>query len=152
MNQLSYIREICLNETFNTKEEVFEKIAEIAEAHLLTSSKQSIIDGLKNREKVATTGFLDGFAIPHTKAEGITEASAIILTLTEGIEWDSMDGKPTRFIISLLTPESEASTTHLALLSSISRILIHQDVRDNLLHAKAEDEIVNELNRAHVNL
>jgi len=52
-----------------------------------------------------------------------------------------MDDLPVKFIISLLIPEDEAGTTHLTLLSTISRALVHEDMRKKLLGATEVDEI-----------
>jgi fructose PTS system EIIA component len=151
MIEIYNLDNILVNQTLSSQKEVFEKIAEIAVASEISNSKQAIVDGLFSRETQGTTGFLDGFAIPHTKSGTVQKPGAIIITLNEGIEWDSMDGKPVTFLIALLIPESEAGTTHLSLLSSISRMLIHQEVRDQLLKASKPDEILEELNNALVN-
>jgi fructose PTS system EIIA component len=138
--QPNYIR---VNEILGSQREVFGRIAELAVEQGLALSTQPVVDGLTAREQEGTTGFMDGFAIPHTKSAAIGKPGVIILTAVEGVEWESMDGKPVTFIISLLIPESEAGTTHLTLLSHISRILIHTDVRTKLLNAGTPDEILN---------
>lgn len=148
MNEMLNIQNIKINENLNNQHEVFERIAEIAVENNLSSSKQLVIDGLSAREEQGTTGFMEGFAIPHTKTAAIKEAGIVIITLSEGIEWESLDGQPARFIISLLIPESEGGTTHLSLLSSISRMLMHSEVRESLLNASNEEEILKELNHA----
>ncbi|PGN53180.1 PTS fructose transporter subunit IIA [Priestia megaterium] len=148
MNKILKIQNIKINENLSNQQEVFERIAEVAVENNFSSSKQLVIDGLSAREKQGTTGFMEGFAIPHTKAAAIKEAGIVIITLSEGIDWDSLDGQPARFIISLLIPESEGGTTHLSLLSSISRMLMHSEVRDSLLNASNQEEVLKELNQA----
>lgn len=132
---------------FSTQDEVFQEIASLAVSQGIATDGQAVIDGLIARENQSTTGFTDGFAIPHTKAEAIQEAGIVILVNENGIEWDSMDGKPARFFISLLIPENEAGTTHLSLLASISRMLVHDEVRTSLLEAKSVEEIYTIINR-----
>ncbi|MCU9614407.1 fructose PTS transporter subunit IIA [Caldibacillus lycopersici] len=133
---------ISVNENIQTQLEAFERIAELAVSNGIADSKQAVVDGLLQREKESTTGFMEGFAIPHTKTTAVTEASVIILKTNDGIEWNSLDGSPVRFIISLLIPESEAGTTHLTLLSALSRMLIHSDVREQLMQANNATEIL----------
>lgn len=141
---------ICVNERISSQQEAFVKIAQVAADQNLATDRQSVVDGLSRREQEGSTGFMDGFAIPHTKCAAVQKPGVVILTSTQGIEWQSMDGKPARFIISLLIPDSEAGTTHLTLLSHISRLLIHNDIRQNLLNAGTPAEILAELNRAMV--
>jgi fructose PTS system EIIA component len=145
------LHHIYLNQPLHSKKSAFERIAEIAVDLKLADSKQPIVDGLLNREQQGTTGFLDGFAIPHTKSSAIQKPGVVILTSTDGIEWEALDGAPVTFLIALLIPESEAGTTHLTLLSHISRMLIHADVRQRLLQAQAPEEIFETFQQALVN-
>lgn len=148
MNELLNINTISLNEKLTNQQEVFKKIAEIAVINNLTFSKQSVIDGLFTRESQGTTGFMDGFAIPHAKSSAIEKPGMVILTLSEGIEWKAMDDQPVRFVISLLIPKNESGTTHLSLLSSLSRMLMHSENREYLLQASTQEEILQVLNQA----
>jgi PTS system fructose-specific IIA component len=148
MNEILNVNTIRINENVCTQREVFEKIADIAVTNHLSTSNEAVIKGLAEREQEGTTGFFDGFAIPHTKSAAIEKPGVIVITTSKGVEWHSMDGKPAHCFISLLIPESEAGTTHLTLLSSISRALMHKDVRENLLNAQNPEEILKELNQA----
>jgi fructose PTS system EIIA component len=141
---------IHLNESLHSKKGAFERIAELAVDLKLADSTQPVVEGLLKREQEGTTGFLDGFAIPHTKSSAVQKPGVIILTSTEGIEWEALDGAPVTFIIALLIPESEAGTTHLTLLSHISRMLIHTDVRQSLLNAATPEEIFETFQQAMV--
>lgn len=145
------LHHIHLNESIHSKKSAFERIAELAVHLKLADSTQPVVEGLQKREQEGTTGFLDGFAIPHTKSSAVQKPGVIILTSTEGIEWEALDGAPVNFLIALLIPESEAGTTHLTLLSHISRMLIHADVRQSLLQAQAPEEILKTFQQALVN-
>lgn len=59
---------------------------------------------------------MNGFAIPHAKAATIQQAAIIIVTLDQGVEWQSLDNQLTEFVIALFIPDAEAGTTHLKLL------------------------------------
>jgi PTS system fructose-specific IIA component len=100
-----------------------------------------LIQGLKDREKEGTTGFLDGFAIPHTKNATIQRPGIIVQMMENGVEWNSMDGQPVNIAIALLIPESEAGTTHLNYLSKIAKMLMHEEIRKQLMDAQSEQEI-----------
>jgi fructose PTS system EIIA component len=129
----------------STKEEVFETIASLAVEQGIATDKNAVVKGLVRREEESTTGFFDGFAIPHTKVNEIKQAGIIILVNQTGIEWNSMDGNPAKFFISLLIPEAEGGSTHLQALAAISRMLMHEEVRQALLEAKGTDEIYEKL-------
>lgn len=142
------VNHISLNENLTTQAEVFERIAELAVTNGIASSQQQIVDGLAAREKESTTGFMDGFAIPHTQVDEIQKPGIVIVSTSQGVEWQSMDGEPTRFMIALLIPAGEAGTTHLNLLASLSRMLMHEEIRQELLIAASAKEVLNKLTEA----
>lgn len=148
MSSIFNISNIILNNNLTTQEEVLKKIAEIAVNNGIASFQEEVVNGLKKREGEGSTGFMEGFAIPHTKSSGVHNPAIVIITLSNGVEWNSMDGQPAKFIISLLIPDGEAGTTHLSFLSSISRALMHSEVRQKLLNAENAEVIFNELKQA----
>ena len=68
---------------------------------------QEVFDKLNEREQEGTTGMMNGFAIPHAKAT-IQQAAIIIVTLDQGVEWQSLDNQLTEFVIALFIPDAEA--------------------------------------------
>ncbi|ASB90786.1 fructose PTS transporter subunit IIA [Bacillus sonorensis] len=132
---------ICLHEELSSQAEVFDRLAEIAYDSGIAASKEAVVNGLAKRETESTTGFIDGFAIPHTKLEDIKEAAVLIMKNKTGIEWNALDQTPVTFIIALFIPDAEANSTHLQLLSSLSRMLVHDDVRRQLLEAESPEAI-----------
>ena len=132
---------IRYNMNLFTQEEVFENIASLAVEYGSATNKNAVINGLKHREKEGTTGFFDGFAIPHTQVNEIIRPGIIILVNQSGIEWNSLDGNPAKFFISLLIPEKQRGTTHLEVLAAISRLLVQEEIRAALLNAKDDGEI-----------
>ncbi|RBW68660.1 PTS sugar transporter subunit IIA [Bacillus taeanensis] len=148
MNNLLNLTQIKLDQNLSSQQEVFELISQIAVDHGIANSKQEVIDGLKHREEESTTGFQDGFAIPHTQTSAITKPGIVVVSSNDGIEWESLDEKPARFFISLLIPEEEVGTTHIKALASLSRMLIHDDKREKLLNAESADTVYETINEA----
>lgn len=130
----------------NSQEDVFNEIASLAVEQGIASNKKRVVKGLMKREKESTTGFFDGFAIPHTKDKAIKEAAVVIIVNEAGIEWQSMDGKSAKFFISLLIPEKEAGSTHLNLLATVSKMLVSDEARAELLQLDSADKIYDYVN------
>lgn len=128
--------QIFLNQTHTSKEEVFRFLAEQTVALGIADSAQPVVTALEQRESEGTTGMMDGFAIPHAKSAAIIKPSVMIVSFTEGVEWDSLDGQPIRYAIALFIPEGEAGTTHLQLLSKIARMLMKQDFKEKFAAAQ----------------
>lgn len=137
------IDNIKLNQDISSQQEAFAAIAKLAQDNGYSTSFSEAIDGLNKREAEGTTGMMDGIAIPHCQSERITKPGVFILRTNEGIEWQSMDGKPVKLIVSLLIPKDEAGTTHLKVLSTIARMLMKEDIKNNLLEADSNEAIYN---------
>lgn len=137
---------IFLNQSFASQEEVFQFLAKQAEMLAISSDAKQVYQRLVERENEGTTGMMDGFAIPHAKDQSIGEPSIIIVTLQQGIEWNSLDGQLINFVIALFIPDSEAGTTHLKLLSAVARLLMRNEVTEQLKVAKSKTEIATLLN------
>ncbi|MBU5555202.1 PTS sugar transporter subunit IIA, partial [Enterococcus sp. S157_ASV_20] len=80
------------------------------------------------------------------KAATIQQAAIIIVTLDQGVEWQSLDNQLTEFVIALFIPDAEAGTTHLKLLSSVARLLLREEVTSGLKQASSPAEIATLLN------
>lgn len=85
---------------------------------------------------------MDGYAIPHAKTEAILNPFVCVLKLQKGIDWQSMDGKPTKYVIDLFVPDNQASTTHLQLLSKIARLLMKNEFKAKFEQAKLPNEVM----------
>lgn len=127
---------IFLNQSYDNKTDVFHFLADKAVALGIAAASQPVFDALELRESEGTTGMMDGFAIPHAKSAAITQPSVMIVSFTEGVEWDSLDGQPIRYAIALFIPDGEAGTTHLQLLSKIARMLMKQEFKEQFAAAQ----------------
>ena len=145
---MGFIQEknIFLEQTFQTQEEVFRFLSAEAVALGIASNQEEVYEKLIERENEGTTGMMDGFAIPHAKAATIHAPAIIIVKLVAGIEWQSLDGSQTDFVIALFIPDSEAGTTHLKLLSTVARLLMRQEITSGLKVANSAKEIMQLLN------
>ncbi|MGQ3381036.1 PTS sugar transporter subunit IIA [Priestia endophytica] len=132
---------IQLNSTASSQVGVFQAIADIAVENSIATNAEEVAKGLQAREAQSTTGFQDGFAIPHTQTEAVVKPAIVIVRTETGIEWESFDDQPAFFFLSLLIPKAEAGTTHLQALSALSRVLMDDEQRQALLDAKTNEDL-----------
>lgn len=135
------LNNIAVNVAGETQNDIFQFIGALAVENGYARDQLSVIDGLQQREAESTTGMMDGFAIPHAQSKAIREPAIIILSLAKGIEWQSLDGQPITFVVSLLIPAGEAGTTHLQLLSKVARMLMKEEIKQQLKVATTSDVI-----------
>jgi PTS system nitrogen regulatory IIA component len=117
-----------------TKADVLAELTDALVAHDPTLHREQIIQVLVEREKLGSTGIGDGVAIPHGKLKGLPSLMLSFGRSREGVNFDSMDGKPAHLFFLLVAPE-ESVGIHLKALARISKLLKDSVVRRKLVDA-----------------
>lgn len=89
---------------------------------------------LEDRELLASTAIGDGIAIPHGKLESIPNLMGVLGRSQAGLEFDSIDGKPTHLVFMLVAPLNSAGV-HLKALARLSRLFRDAMFRQRLVEA-----------------
>ncbi|WP_394730263.1 PTS sugar transporter subunit IIA [Altererythrobacter sp. GH1-8] len=110
-----------------SKQEALERVAALA-ARVYDIDEAAVLDGLEERERLGSTGFGRGVAIPHTRSDAIKRPIVVLLRLESPVEFDAADGMPVDLVFGLVSPE-RSGATHLHALAAISRL-----VRDDAMH------------------
>ena len=98
------------------------------------------------RERIMSTGVGKGLAIPHGKCPGLDRNYAAFALLKEPVNFDSIDDQPVSLVFLLVGPESHNST-HIKMLSRISRLMNNSDFRERLLQSHSADDIIEAFNQ-----
>lgn len=93
-----------------------------------------LTETLLEREKLGSTGIGEGVAIPHGKLPGIPGLIAAFARSRKGVDFASIDGKPTSLFFVLFAPENSAGV-HLKALARISRLFKQPTFRQGILAA-----------------
>jgi nitrogen PTS system EIIA component len=104
-----------------SKKALFQQLAALAAAAYGVDAKQAS-DGLGAREKLGSTGFGGGIAIPHARLTGIDAICGVVVTLGKPIDFDSIDDLPVDLVVALFSP-LDAGADHLKALARVSRAL-----------------------------
>jgi PTS system nitrogen regulatory IIA component len=102
---------------------------------------------LEERERLGSTGFGRGVAIPHARIAGLQRPVAALLKLRQPIDFAAADGLPVDLVFGLLSPENSGAT-HLHALAAISRLMRDERVHDALSEAPDEEALFSLLNNA----
>ncbi|ATZ16279.1 PTS system fructose-specific IIC component [Entomoplasma freundtii] len=138
---------IYLDVDLKDQKDAFEFIAEKAYSLNLVASKESLIKGFEARENEGSTGFEDGFAIPHSRIKEVKQAAVFVVRLKKAIDWNSMDGKPTQILIALLVPEGPNGDQHLSILSDVAVKLMDEEFKTTLNKTESVEEVLQALNK-----
>lgn len=112
----------------------------LAEMSRHLAGKQAGIDAevlrrvLEERELLASTAIGDGIAIPHGKLDAVTQLVGSLGRSVPGLEFDSIDGKPTHLVFMLVAPASSTGI-HLKALARLSRLFRDAVFRQRLIDA-----------------
>ena len=91
-----------------------------AAAPLVGVEPRPIADRLAEREKLGSTGFGGGVAIPHAKLEGLTQVTGLFARMAQPIDFGAVDDLPVDLVFLLLSP-TDAGAAHLKALARVSR-------------------------------
>ncbi len=123
------------------KRGVLEELAAVLVKGHTEVSLQSVVEVLLERERLGSTGIGDNIAIPHGKLPQLPQMLLACGRSIKGVDFDSMDGKPSHLFFLLLAP-TNASGLHLKALAKISRMLMSQTFRDSLMRSSGAEEIL----------
>ncbi|MGH8381558.1 PTS IIA-like nitrogen regulatory protein PtsN [Pseudomonas sp.] len=123
-----------------SKKRALEQIANLIGKEVPDLETQDVFEALIAREKLGSTGFGNGIAIPHCRLKGCKEPVSALLHLDAPIDFDAIDGAPVDLLFVLLVPEA-ATDAHLELLRQIASMLDSKDVRDKLRAAASNDAL-----------
>ncbi|ABK17750.1 PTS sugar transporter subunit IIA [Syntrophobacter fumaroxidans] len=123
-----------------TKRQVLEELIDAMLQHKPQMDRERLMGVLLDRERLGSTGIGDGIAIPHGKIKDLDQLILSFGRSTQGVDFESMDGKPVHLFFLLVAPESCAGI-HLRALAKIARLLKNNSVRKQLGNVTGKDEI-----------
>ena len=96
------------------------------------NDEAAVVQVLRDREGLASTGVGDEVAIPHGRLNGLSRIIAAVAIAPAGVDFDAIDHRPVRIFVAVLAPE-RAPGDHLRVLARVSRLLRDTRVRAALL-------------------
>lgn len=125
-----------------TKEEAIKELVQVIDQGGKLKDKAAYEQAVFEREKSFSTGIGFNVAIPHAKSEAVTEPCIAFGKSPKGIDFDSADKQNAYLFFMIAIPVESSGDVHLKLLSQISRKLMHQSVRDQLMQATTYEEVI----------
>lgn len=123
----------------NNKRQLLNQLAQIA-GQRLSLDPALISDAIAERERLGSTGFGGGVAIPHGKLEGIERVYALVARLATPVDYKAIDGGKVDLVFLLLSP-SDAGAEHLKALAAVSRLVRHAATIEKLRGARSRDAL-----------
>jgi mannitol/fructose-specific phosphotransferase system IIA component (Ntr-type) len=145
---MSFLQSLCSDcvqtgSPARSKSEVLEEISRLAKRSALLAefSGARILSSLQEREKIGSTAFGAGVAIPHCALEGLEDFVVGVLVVPDGVDFQALDGKRTSIFFFILGPPS-ARNRHIQLLSAISRVFKDPGAFSRVMEAREQRSLL----------
>lgn len=117
------------------KGSVLEELAASLATAGVTRSPEAIVDALKRREALGSTGLGKGLAVPHARSTLVSERALVVARSTKGIEFDALDDTPVHLCFLIVAPPLERDPIYLKLVAEIVRATRLARTRQKLIDA-----------------
>lgn len=136
---------ILLDVVADSKEELFEVIAQYAYEAGYVASAAEACQAFNEREAEYSTGLQDGFAIPHAKTDTVLVPTVLFIRLKQTIEWETFDDSSVKNIFALLVPKKDEGTLHLEMLSRLATALLEADFIQQIQQSEDKSQLVDRI-------
>jgi nitrogen PTS system EIIA component len=122
------------DERSRTKDAVMERLSESLITRDQTLASHRLLECLRERESLQSTGLGDGVAIPHAGLGGFQGQVGALLIIPDGVDFDAVDKRPVHIVFGIAFDRARIGE-HLRTLASLSRWLSRPTFRSRLTGA-----------------
>ncbi len=120
LDKLLSVDRIILDMKAGNKDEALKELLE--KAQLPEDKEAVVLDALKKRESIGSTGIGKGIAIPHTRSIVLDKVYLVVGRSKKGVNFDALDDRPVHLFFLLCAPPQDIGTTYLVMLGKIAQI------------------------------
>lgn len=143
------VDQIIPNVKGGNREAVIKELCAHSERILVNLDTETVTAAVQERERQMTTALEEGIAVPHARIENLDRPVVIFGYCPAGVDWNSADGKPARFVFVILTPAEDPSV-QLQILQGITRTLSVSGLRGKLSEAKRATDMLEVLRKGQI--
>lgn len=133
-------KNIQISEETLSRDESLDILINNLDEHGFVNDKNKLKQSVLERESQSTTAIGMNVAIPHAKSDAVKEPIVAVLKNKNGIQWESLDGTLPKIIFLIAVP-NDSNDVHLKLLQRLSRALMNDDIRNDLIEAENTSKI-----------
>ena len=132
---------ILLNASPTNKADAIYTLGDLMDKGGNLSDKAEYLEAVFAREESGSTGLGDGIATPHAKSAGVKEAGLAAMVVPNGVDFEALDGQPSRLFFMIAAPEG-AADTHVEVLSKLATMVIDPDFKNALIQSATVDRFL----------
>lgn len=139
---------IVLRQSFTHRNEALDALIQRLESQGILHDANAFRTAVMQREAEGPTALGESLAVPHGKSDSVRQAAFAMATLCQPLEWEGVDGpEPVSLIFLLAIPNAEAGSTHIQLLTTLTTMLVDDEVRNALMQAQTPQQVLDLLGR-----
>jgi fructose-specific phosphotransferase system IIA component len=124
-----------------TKAGVIEELVELAAGSTMIKNRDELLNDVRERENLVTTGVGYGVAFPHAKTRA---AKGIVIAFgrsAKGIDFEAMDHRPVNLFFLIAAPE-DAVGAHLNVMARLSFLMKSEENRQRLMQVSSPGDVL----------
>jgi fructose-specific phosphotransferase system IIA component len=125
------------------KEALLDEIVEPLLQAEVIKNKRVILETLKKRETLGSTGIGYGVAIPHCRTLSVSDIQIVVGVSKNGVNYEALDGEPVHLFFLIVAPPQEKSNQYLPILGKLVELLRDEAFRARLKSIPTFDEFKN---------
>mgnify|MGYP000223953534 CR=1 FL=1 len=145
LSDLFYPATVRAGVAIDSKRQFFDVAGQLA-ASALGLDASEVAEALLERERLGSTAFGRGLALPHARIGGISGVRALLMQFARPIDFDAIDALPVDLAVVLISP-IDAGADHLKALAQVSRFLRDENAVARLRGASSNEALYAVLDR-----
>lgn len=134
-------KSIALNVHPSDKNEAIDMLVDLLMTAGTIKDKAVVKRDILKREAQGSTGLANGLATPHAQNNSVKKPSISVITVPEGVEFNSLDNKPARLLILFAAPE-KADDDSMTQMGRLAVLLMDEDFKESLIKAATPDDVI----------
>lgn len=132
---------ITFNLKATTKDGILKELVELASKSNLVKDSVELLQDVRERENLVTTGVGYGVAFPHAKTKATKGIVIAFSRSDKGVDFDAMDHKPAHLFFLIAAPE-DAIGAHLNVMARLSYIMKSEENRNKMMAVTSPGELL----------
>lgn len=128
------------------KKEIIEEMSLMFEKSGKINSLTEFTKAIFERENISSTALESGIAVPHCKSKAVNETCIAFGLHRNGVDYDSMDGEPSKLFFMIAAPEG-STDAHIECLAELTKYLLDDNFREELLKVEKPEDVIKLMER-----
>jgi len=131
---------VLCNARARSKKHCLEILSQLLVRDFPDIASEDVFEGLIERERLGCTSLAQGVAFPHCRVEGLRHSAAVVMKLSDKVDFDAPDDEPVDLVFGLAVP-ADLDTELQSEVTEITRLLSDSELRARLREATTSKEL-----------